>query len=74
MYKSLIITLLAISAVLFLSLLFLARAVAPTSEETGAVDAADKSAQRPTTSRAADPIVIKAYPPDAVVIEALPPD
>lgn len=74
MYKPFIINLLAISAVLALSFLFLARAVAPTSEETGAVDAADASAQPPTASQAADPIVIKAYPPDTVVIEALPPD
>jgi hypothetical protein len=74
MYKSFIINLLAISAVLFLFFLFLAHTVAPTPEETGAGDAADASAQPPTASQTADAIVIKAYPPDAVVIEALPPN
>ncbi|NIT37380.1 MAG: hypothetical protein GTN49_12935 [candidate division Zixibacteria bacterium] len=74
MYKSFIINLLAVSAALVLSFLFLARAVAPNPEETAAVGAADASAPRPTSSQAADPIVIKALPPDAAVIEALPPD
>ena len=74
MYKSFIINLLAISAVLFLFFLFLARAAAPTPEETGVIDTAETSAQPPTASQAADAIVIKAYPPDAVVIEALPPN
>ncbi len=69
MYKSFIINLLAISAVLALFFLFLARAAAPTVTQ----------GQRPNTNAVearppADAIVIKAYPPDAVVIEALPPN
>lgn len=74
MYKSFIINLFAISAVLFLSFLFLSRAAAPTPEETAAVDAADASAQQPTAPQPDDAIVIKALPPDTVVIEALPPN